>query len=53
MQARADILGGRCSNQKKRAPIAKKKPLTELKHKQHDTDDAVLNLRLLWAGLDR
>jgi len=50
MQARAQTFwGAGAQTPKKRASIAKN-VLTKLKHKQHSTKYAVLDLRLLWAG---
>jgi len=51
IQARSQTFWGAGAQTKKGHPLPKK-ILTELKHKQQYTDDAVLDLRLLWAGLD-
>jgi len=52
VQARAQTFRGAGAQTKKKGTQCQKKFLTELKHKQHYSDDAVLNLRFLWAASD-
>jgi len=53
MQARAQTFWGAGAQTPKKGTQCGKKILTELKHKQQYTDDAVLDLRFLWAASDR
>jgi len=44
--------GGQVLKPKTKGTHCQKCFVTELKHKQHYTSEAVLDLRFLWAGLD-
>jgi len=52
VQARAQTFWGAGAQTPKKGHSSPQKILTELKHKQHYTNYAVLDLRFLLAGLD-
>jgi len=51
-QARAQTFWGAGAQTRKKGTQWQKKILTELKHKQQYTDEAVLDLHFLWAASD-
>jgi len=51
-QARAQTFWEAGAQTKKKGTHHQKCLVTELKHKQQYTSEAVLDLRFLWAGLD-
>jgi len=52
-QARAQTFWGAGAQTQKKGTQCQKKILKELNHKQQYTDEAVLDLRFLWAASDR